>query len=137
MELENHGLYQNKPFKTLLSGAFNICGKYRKKLLNRCGYDIKYIFNEISEKQNVNILEMEIDKDHIHLLVQYNPTQSMLEIIRSIKQISTYRIWRSEHRDFLKRHFWKERTFWSDGYFVGSIGQVSEETIRKYIQEQG
>lgn len=111
--------------------------KYRKKLLNKCGKDIKYIFNAISEEQNINILEMEIDKDHIHLLVQYNPTQSILEIVRSFKQISTYRIWRSKYKPFLRKHFWKENTFWSDGYFASSIGQVSEEIIRKYIQEQG
>ena len=98
---------------------------------------MKQIFNEISEEHNVNILEMEVDKDHIHLLVQYNPTQSILEIVRLFKQISTYRIWRSEYRTFLRKHFWKEHTFWSDGYFASSIGQVSEETIRKYIQGQG
>lgn len=37
---------------------------------------------------------MEVDKNHIHILVQYNPMQSILEIVRWIKQISTYRIWR-------------------------------------------
>ena len=98
---------------------------------------MKQIINAISEEHNVNILEMEFDKDHIHLLIQYNPTQSILEIVRLFKQISTYRIWRSEYRIFLRKHFWKENTFWSDGYFASSIGQVSEETIRKYIQEQG
>lgn len=111
--------------------------KYRKKLLCKCGYNIIQIFNDISEEYNINILELEVDKDHIHLLIQYNPTQSILEIVRLFKQISTYRIWRSKHQSFLGGHFWKEYTFWNDGYFVSSIGQVSEETIRKYIQEQG
>ena len=37
----------------------------------------------------------------------------------------------------LKRDFWKEKTFWSDGYFVCSVGNASAEMIRRYIQEQG
>ncbi|MCK9441168.1 MAG: transposase [Methanothrix sp.] len=51
---------------------------------------------------------MEVDKDHIHLLVQAEP-----------------------------RYFWKEHTFWSDGYFVSTIGNVSEQTLQKYINDQG
>lgn len=38
---------------------------------------------------------------------------------------------------FVIKTFWKERTFWSDGYFVTSIGDASEKTIQKYIDEQG
>ena len=37
----------------------------------------------------------------------------------------------------LKREFWKENTFWSDGYFVCSIGEANNDTIRKYIENQG
>jgi len=37
----------------------------------------------------------------------------------------------------LKKYFWKERTFWSDGYFACSIGQVSKDVIKNYIQTQG
>jgi len=49
----------------------------------------------------------------------------------------TYHIWRSSHRSFLFKHFWKEHTFWSDGYFVCSIGEASPDTIREYILSQG
>ena len=81
---------------------------------------------------------MEVDKNHVHLLVQYPPTKSILEIVRLFKQVSTYRIWRQNNNyNYLKRHFWKERTFWTDGYFACSIGQVSKEVIEKYIQNQG
>ena len=37
----------------------------------------------------------------------------------------------------LKRHFWKENTFWTDGYFCSTIGEVSSKTLEKYIQNQG
>jgi len=112
--------------------------KYRKKLLIRFGNEIKQLFLDIAEEKDLSIIEMEVDKDHVHLLVQYNPTQSILEIVRHFKQISTYRIWRQNNNHLiLKKQFWVEKTFWSDGYFACSIGNVSKETIQKYIENQG
>lgn len=112
--------------------------KYRKKLLNRFGNQIKELFYNISDEKDLNIIEMEFDKDHIHLLVQYNPTQSILDIVRWYKQISTYRIWRqNKNQEYLSKQFWVEKTFWSDGYFACGIGNVSKGTIEKYIQSQG
>ena len=112
--------------------------KYRKKLLVKLGYEIKTLMYEIAESYDFSIIEMEIDKDHIHLLIEYNPTKSILEIVRLLKQISTYRIWRQNGNvEYLRKHFWKKRTFWSDGYFACSIGQVSKDVIEKYIQTQG
>ena len=40
-------------------------------------------------------------------------------------------------QQIIKDHFWKEHTFWSDGYFVCSIGEASSETVRRYIKNQG
>lgn len=112
--------------------------KYRKQLLNRYGDQIKQTLNDIAEEKDFGITEMEVDKDHIHLLVSYNPTQSILDIVRLLKQMSTYRIWRqSSNHIYLAKQFWKEKTFWSDGYFACSIGNVSKETIEQYIQSQG
>ncbi|BAE47840.1 putative transposase [Clostridium phage c-st] len=77
----------------LMTHLIFVC-KYRKKLLIRLGDDIKKLFYAIAEEKDLNIIEMEVDKDHIHLLVQYSPTQSILQIVRWFKQISTYRVWR-------------------------------------------
>ena len=79
---------------------------------------------------------MESDKNHLHLLLDIEPQVSASEIAHRIKQLSCFRIYQ-KHRPFLKKHFWKENTFWSDGYFVCSTGNASTETIRKYIEEQG
>jgi putative transposase len=106
--------------------------KFRKQLLIKYGNQIKQILKD------VEIIEMEVDKDHVHLLVNYNPTQSILEILRLLKHISTYRIWRQNNNHiYIEKQFWNERTFWGDGYFACSIGNVSKEIIEKYIQNQG
>ena len=112
--------------------------KYRKHLLIPFGSQVKQLMVEISEENNFEIIEMEVDQNYIHMLVNYNPTQSILEIVRLLKQVSTYRLWRNaDNQEYLKKHFWKERTFWSDGYFACSIGNVSKVIIEKYILEQG
>lgn len=84
---KNHSKY------LLMVHLIFVC-KYRKKLLIKFGNQIKKILNDIAEEKNFEIIEMEVDKDHIHLLVNYNVTQSILDIVRLLKQISTYRIWR-------------------------------------------
>ncbi len=79
---------------------------------------------------------MKADIDHIHLMIQYVPRVSMSSIVNRIKSITTKRIW-NLYQNYLGKHFWKEKTFWTDGYFVCSVGEASPETIRNYIKNQG
>jgi putative transposase len=80
--------------------------KYRKDLLVLLGAEIKQLLSDIANEHDVKIIEMEVDKNHIHLLIEYAPKQSVLEIVRLLKQISTYRIWRQNgNAAFLKKHF--------------------------------
>lgn len=110
--------------------------KYRKQLLQH-GLDIvvKQLFQKISELSDFSIDIMETDKDHIHLLIAYPPNISVTSIVRKLKQESAHHLW-LHYYSFLKK-FWKEHTFWSDGYFVCSIGEANPDTIRKYIENQG
>ena len=111
--------------------------KYRKKLLSKSiSNDIKQLSYEICNKHNVTIKEMETDKDHIHYLIETEPTISVSKIVNLIKSYTTFHIW-GIHSKYLSKQFWKERTFWTDGYFVCSVGNVSEKTLRKYIENQG
>ena len=97
---------------------------------------IKEIFSVVELRSDFSIDIMETDTDHIHLLVSYPPNISVTSIARRLKQESTRELW-DRYPEWLRRHFWKEHTFWSDGYFVCSIGEASPETVRKYIENQG
>jgi putative transposase len=59
----------------------------------------------------------------------------MSQHVRRIKQQTTQSLWLAF--PFFKTQFWKEEAFWSDGYFVCSVGNASAETIQEYIQNQG
>lgn len=111
--------------------------KYRKKLLhNKISEDIKQFSHEICKKHNIIIKTMETDKDHIHYMIESEPSISMSKIVNLIKSYTTFHIWQA-HSKYLSKHFWKENTFWTDGYFICSVGNVSEKTLRKYIENQG
>ena len=110
--------------------------KYRKKLLIKYGEDIKQIMYDISKRYDFDIKEMEVDKDHIHMMISSVPKISPLQIVRVLKQQSTIQMWR-RYASELKKQYWKENTFWTDGYFCSTIGEVSSKTLKHYIQNQG
>ena len=111
--------------------------KYRKQLLKGDIDDtVKSCFSEESDNSKFSIDIMESDKDRIHLLITYSPDISLSSIVRRLKQKSVHVLW-NKHAEFLTNYFWKEHTFWSDGYFVCSIGETDPDTLRKYIENQG
>lgn len=112
--------------------------KYRRKLLvsNNIASDIKRLSLEAYEKHNVVIHYMEVDKDHIHYMIETTPNINLSNFVKMLKSYTTYHIWQ-KYTTYLNKCFWKEKTFWSDGYFVASIGNVSQETLRQYIENQG
>jgi putative transposase len=110
--------------------------KYRKSLLTDVGQAVIKQMVYISQTKDFEIQVIECDKNHIHLLVSYAPKVSPLMIARCLKQKTTIWLW-NNYESYLKKHFWKEHTFWSDGYFVCSTGDASTDTIAKYIANQG
>ena len=81
------------------------CVKYRKKLLSKKNIS-QTIKDSIlaSQTEDFTIQVMEVDKDHIHLLVDYTPTVSVSQIVRLLKQITTAKVWRSKN-DKLKENY--------------------------------
>ena len=112
--------------------------KYRKKLMMNTQMNdaVKRILIEVSSNSDFCIEVMETDKDHVHLLVSATPKLSPLQIVRKLKQETTYRLWK-EKESVLQRIYWREKTFWTDGYFVSTIGNVSQEAVKNYIENQG
>ena len=110
--------------------------KYRKQLLKGdVGDFVKQKITKIAERSEFNIEEIEVVKDHIHILLTISPNISVASYVRRIKQSTTQSLW--SRFKWFKKQFWVKKTFWSDGYFVCSVGNAAADTIRKYIQEQG
>lgn len=104
--------------------------KYRKKFLY--GLIKYYVEKSIKYKSlelNIRIEKMEIMPDHVHLFLSIPVTISISKVIQQLKGYSSY-----ETRKHLK--LYKYKYFWSNGYFCESVGCISEETIKKYIDNQ-
>ena len=94
------------------------------------------MFLDIANTRGYEIIAMETDKDHIHFLLSYDATDRVCDIVKIVKQETTYYLWQ-KYNSVLSKQYWKKKIFWSDGYFACSIGEVSSATIQKYIESQG
>lgn len=131
-------IYQHRRHnKNLLMAHLILVMKYRKQILfGSFREDIKQYMFDTCVQYHWYIRRMETDRDHIHILLQYNPTDSVTRIVSLLKQHSTHAAWQ-KYDSLLRRYYWKEHTLWSDGYFAASIGTVSKAVIERYIENQG
>ena len=113
-----------------------LVNKYRKLLQGSIADDVKQKILDIANTRGYEIIAMETDKDHIHFLLSYDATDRVCDIVKIVKQETTYYLWQ-KYNSVLSKQYWKKKIFWSDGYFACSIGEVSSATIQKYIESQG
>lgn len=113
--------------------------KYRKPLLDESlpyGAKILELINQICEERKFELLEINMDRDHIHFLIDLPPRVSPSVLVKTVKQVTTHTLW-SLYEDDLKKEFWKTRLFWSPSYFISTIGQAEESVVKRYIENQG
>lgn len=90
---------------------------------------------ELSQRYELRFLEIGLDKDHVHFLVQSVPNYSPTKIVRVIKSLTAREVFKRVPA--VKQHLWGGE-FWSDGYYMATVGQhVSEDVIRQYVKKQG
>lgn len=129
--------YRHNRRKYSLKVHIVLVTKYRKQLLQgSIADDVKQKILDIANTRGYEIIAMETDKDHIHFLLSYDATDRVCDIVKIVKQETTYYLWQ-KYNSVLSKQYWKKKIFWSDGYFACSIGEVSSATIQKYIGSQG
>lgn len=129
--------YRHNRRKYSLKVHIVLVTKYRKQLLQgSIADDVKQKILDIANTRGYEIIAMETDKDHIHFLLSYDATDRVSDIVKIVKQETTYYLWQ-KYNSVLSKQYWKKKIFWSDGYFACSIGEVSSATIQKYIESQG
>ena len=110
--------------------------KYRRIVIDeKIEETIKETCSEISKRYEIIFLEIGTDSDHVHFLIQSVPKYSPTEIITKVKSITAKQIF--ERHPEVKKKLWGGE-FWSDGYYVSSVGKHgNEEVITKYVSNQG
>jgi putative transposase len=110
--------------------------KYRRVVFSEAvDRKLKETCEEISKRYEIHFLEVGTDRDHVHFLVQSVPIYSPKKIVQTVKSITAQEILAACPE--VKKKLWGGE-FWSDGYFISTVGQHgNEEVIKKYIQNQG
>ena len=95
--------------------------------------DIVEMIKKLCEMKQVSLIDGRVCKDHIHMYVAILPKMSVSEFMSYLKGKSTLMLF-DRHPEYWTK--WGDRHFWARGYYVSTVGNVNEETIIKYIQEQ-
>lgn len=109
--------------------------KYRHKVFKSPYREVlKDIIKKVGYDYDINIIEVEVPLDHIHMIVKYASKISPSYIMQVIKSISARKFFEF-YPNIKNKYFWGGE-LWTQSYFVESIGNVNEETIRRYIKNQ-
>ena len=109
--------------------------KYRKPVLSgEVSKRVRDLIREICKSMDVEIVKGHISRDHVHLFVSVPPHISVSKLVQSLKGKTSRKLMTEYKR--LSQAFWG-RHIWARGYFVVSSGKVTEDVIKKYIEDQG
>ena len=110
--------------------------KYRRQVFTEASEEtLKEICISISERYEIHFVEIGIDEDHVHFLVQSVPTLTPSRIVQLIKSITAKEIYRIHPE--IKEVLWGGH-IWTSGYYINTVGAyANEEVIRTYVEQQG
>lgn len=109
--------------------------KYRRKVMApEVLNDIKKCLREAADKVGCNVIELNGEEDHVHVLVSFPPSLNISSLVNVLKSVSS-RMVRSKYPGIL--HGGKTGLFWSRSYFAATAGGVTLDILKRYVQQQG
>lgn len=109
--------------------------KYRRKILtSTIEQYLKELFQEIAKEKGFEIAMMEVgEQEHIHVFASAHPKIAPSYIVKMLKGISGRKLFLQFPE--IKQKLWKGR-LWNSSFYIETVGSISEETIKNYIQKQ-
>lgn len=108
--------------------------KYRKPVLTGdVAVRVRDIIRQIAAEHEIEIISGKVARDHVHVFLGYRPNQDVSQIMQWLKGISS-RVLLQEF-PHLRKRFWG-RHFWARGYLAVSSGNITDEMVKEYIEEQ-
>ena len=123
--------------KTLLLYHLVCPVRYRRKIFEDklLKNTLKQTCITISQCYELNFIEIGVDDDHVHFLIQTVPTILPSRMVQTIKSITARELFKSHEE--IKQYLWRGK-FWTSGYYLNTVGHYgNEEIISKYVKEQG
>ncbi|NDV65451.1 IS200/IS605 family transposase [Bacteroides sp. 224] len=122
--------------KTLLLYHIVLPIKYRRPLITEAiGSSLKAICLDLSDRYEINFLEIGYESDHVHFLVQSIPSYSVSEITMKLKSLTAKELFRQYPS--IKKQLWGGN-LWTSGYYANTVGLYSSrDVIQQYVSNQG
>ena len=111
------------------------CTKYRYKIIEgQIALRCRELIRQGCEANGIKIISGAVGKDHVHLLVDLPTSMSAAKAVQLIKGRTSHML--QDEFPQLKKRYWGQH-LWARGYYYGSVGEVTEDTIKQYIENQG
>ncbi len=132
---ENEHIYKSNN-KSILLYHFVFPAKYRRKIFSETvDASLREICVEISERYEIRFIEIDVDEDHVHFLIQSVPIYSVTQLVKMIKSLTARQLFIKCPE--VKKQLWGGN-IWTSGYYVNTVGQfASKEVIQRYVAGQG
>lgn len=109
--------------------------RYRRQIFDHDATEkLRTYFSKVCADFEAELVEMDGEPDHVHLLINYPPKLAIFSLVNSLKGISN-RLLRRDRPDIAVRYYYKG-VLWSPGYFASSCGGAPISAIRQYIEQQ-
>jgi putative transposase len=134
MKIQNPEKPYHKTHSLVYSCQYHVIfsTKYRRKVLAD-GIDVKLkeLITSKQDEYHYTILEMEVMPDHVHLLLDVNPTDGIYKVIGLIKGYTAHEL-RKEYPSLVSRL----PSLWTRSRFISTVGSVTLDVVKQYIEEQ-
>ncbi len=109
--------------------------KYRRPLFNNeILTRLEILIKNLLAKWNCPCLEVNGEKDHLHVIFQYTPQIQLSKLVNNLKTVTSRQL-KKEFPERFEQFYWKD-ALWSGSYFISSCGGVTVEVLKQYVQEQ-
>lgn len=112
------------------------CTKYRNQIFNNqaLAQEMKVLLKQIAQDNQIKIEQMEVMPEHIHLLISFRPSKAGSSVVKALKGRSAF-LFLQKHPEIRHNQMWGGH-LWSPSYYFASVGNMSKETIERYINDQ-
>ncbi len=134
MEIQNSSKKYHSDGTMVYSCQYHVifCPKYRRKVLEgRIADRLKELVNAKQNEYGYEVLEIEVMPDHVHMLLDINPKTGVFDVVNHIKGYTSHEL-REEFPELKTRL----PTLWTRSKFISSVGAVTLDVVKRYIEEQ-
>ena len=126
--------YRHNRRKYSLKVHIVLVTKYRKQLLKgSIADDVKQKILDIANTRSYEIIAMETDKDHIHFLLSYDATDRVCDIVKIVKQETTYYLWQ-KYNSVLSKQYWKKKYFGQMVILLAALEKCHQQLYKNILR---